>query len=163
MKKEILIVLGSPNSPNGELSTISKSRLDFCANIYEEGNLILCTGGWGEHFNTSSRAHAVYAKNFLIKKGCLETDFLSAALSQNTVDDAIKIKEILSKIDKLKLAVITSDYHLDRVQLIFSEILNKFKIRYLGVKSNLVKIQLQHLIKHEKNAKLSILNNGLYY
>ena len=30
--------------------------------IHRKGDLILCTGGWGIHFNTGSEAHAVYAK-----------------------------------------------------------------------------------------------------
>ena len=30
MDKEILVVLGSPNSPTGELSIMAKERLDFC-------------------------------------------------------------------------------------------------------------------------------------
>ena len=49
MEKEVLVVLGSPNSPSGELSDISKSRLDCCRKMFSKGQLILCTGGWGPH------------------------------------------------------------------------------------------------------------------
>jgi len=163
MRKDVLIILGSPNSPSGELSNISKSRLDYCASLYSIGKLILCTGGRGKHFNTSSEEHAVYAKRYLIEKGVLECDFLDFALSENTVDDAVKIKIIISKLDNPNLTIITSDYHLERVQLIFQEILNEFSINYIGVQSNPKKNQLQHLIKHEKKAIKSILKNGLYY
>ncbi len=67
MKKEVLIVLGSPNSPSGKLSDISLSRLNYCVNHYQPGNLILCTGGWGAHFNTSEHAHASLARQYLIE------------------------------------------------------------------------------------------------
>ena len=163
MKKEVLIVLGSPNSPSGELSNISKSRLDYCASLYSTGKLILCTGGWGKHFNTSSEAHAVYAKKYLVEKGVLECDFLDFALSENTVDDAIKIKKIISKLENLNLTIITSDYHLERVQLIFQEILKDFNFNCIGVQSNLEKDQLQRHMKHERKAINLIINNGLYY
>lgn len=163
MKNEVLIVLGSPNSPAGELSEISKSRLDFCANIYSEGMLVLCTGGWGEHFNTAKEAHAFYAKKYLIKKGIQKDDFLDFALSENTVDDAVKIKEIVAKLEQPRLTVITSDYHLERVQLIFGEILHGYNIKYMGAPGNIENHLLQHLINHEKEAIQSIVKNGLYY
>lgn len=119
MKKEVLIILGSPNSPSGKLSDISLSRLNYCVNHYQTGNLILCTGGWGAHFNTSEHAHASLAKQYLIENGILEAVFLDFALSGNTVEDAVKAKEILSKLDNIKLTIITSDYHVNRVKLIF--------------------------------------------
>tara|TARA_R110000868_G_scaffold328512_1_gene589329 strand:+ start:1322 stop:1549 length:228 start_codon:yes stop_codon:yes gene_type:complete len=75
MKKEVLVVLGSPNSPTGALSDISKSRLNFCLENYSEDQKVLCTGGWGDYFNTSNKPHADYAKAYLIKKGVLEKIF----------------------------------------------------------------------------------------
>ena len=163
MNKEVLIILGSPNSPSGELSAISKSRLDYCARLHSRGKLILCTGGWGQQFNTSSEAHAIYAKRYLVKKGVLAGDFLDFALSENTVDDAIKIKKIVSKLENPSLTIITSDYHLERVQLIFHEILKDFNLNFFGVQSNLEDDQLQRLIAHEKVAIALIAKNGLYY
>ncbi|MDD7885289.1 YdcF family protein [Flavivirga sp. 57AJ16] len=163
MEKEVLIILGSPNSPSGKLSAISISRLNYCANRYQKGNLILCTGGWGAHFNTSKNSHASIAKQFLIKKGLLEEDFLDFALSGNTVDDAVKIKPIISKLGKVKLTIITSDYHLKRVELIFNEILEGYTMDFIGVKSHLEQEVYNTLVQHEKKAINSILKNGLYY
>ncbi|MDN5214759.1 YdcF family protein [Fulvivirgaceae bacterium BMA12] len=163
MKKEVLIVLGAPNSPTGELSNIAKSRLDYCASIYSKGKRVLCTGGWGEHFNTAPEAHAVYAKRYLIEKGVFEEDFLAFALSQNTVDDAIKVKKIISNITASKWTIITSDFHKERVVLIFQEILKGFDFTFTGVKSNLENDHLERLIKHEQEAVQLILRNGLYY
>lgn len=163
MKKEVFIILGSPNSPSGRLSDISISRLNYCVNRYEKGNLIICTGGWGEHFNTSKSSHATFAKRYLIEKGLLEEDFLDFALSGNTVEDAVKIKPIISKLKKIKLTIITSDYHLNRVKIIFNEILENYTMDFIGVESNLEQEEYNALILHEKNAINSIVQNGLYY
>ncbi len=163
MKNEVLIVLGSPNSPDGELSEISKSRLELCANVYSKGTLVLCTGGWGEHFNMAKEAHAFYAKDYLIKKGIQKGDFLDFALSENTVDDAVKIREIVANLEQPRLTIITSDYHLERVQLIFGEILHGYDIEFTGAQSNLERDHLQNLDKHEKEAIKTIVENGLYY
>lgn len=160
---EVLIVLGSPNSPFGKLSNISKSRLDYCKNTYVKGKLVLCTGGWGSHFNTSNSSHATYAKEYLIEKGISEKDFLEFALSKNTVDDAVKTKSIISSLNNVRLTIITSDYHLDRVELIFNKILDKYDMKFVGVKSNLNKEKYDLLLQHEKKAIKTILENGLYY
>jgi len=163
MIKEVLIVLGSPNSPSGRLSDISKSRLNYCKKLYNIGKLILCTGGWGSHFNTSNNSHASYAKEYLLKKDISTNDFLEFALSSNTVDDAVKIKPILSNLNNIKPIIISSDYHIDRVELIFNEILSEYKMKFIGVKSNLKKEKYEHLAQHETRAITSILKNGLYY
>ena len=163
MKKEVLIVLGSPNSPSGALSDISISRLNDCVNRYQKGNLILCTGGWGAHFNISKSSHAALAKQYLIEKGILEEDFLDFALSGNTVDDAVKIKPIISKLEKYKLTIITSDYHLNRVKIIFNKILENYSMDFIGVESNLDQEAYNALMQHEKNAINAIEQNGLFY
>ncbi|WP_341215576.1 YdcF family protein [uncultured Wocania sp.] len=163
MKKHILIVLGSPNSPEGILSDISKSRLNLCASMYSKNNLVICTGGWGNHFNTANKPHAYYAKAYLIKKGVVEKDFLDHAISSNTVEDAVKIKQIIENLNGIRLTIITSDYHLNRVKLIFNEILKPFELDFVGAKSNLDKVHYDSLVNHEKKAIKSILDNGLYY
>ena len=159
----MLVVLGAPNASSGKLSKISKSRLDCCANLYESGMYVLCTGGWGKHFNISKEPHAVYAKQYLLKKGISESDFLKFALSGNTVEDAVMIKPIISKLENPKLAIITSDYHLERVRLIFDEILIDHKLEYIGTPTMLSKTKLEKLINHEQSAISQIKENGLYY
>lgn len=161
--KDVLIILGSPNSPNGELSSISLSRLKMCLDYYSKGKAVLCTGGWGPHFNTAEQAHAFYAKAYLREHGIAENDFLDFALSSNTVDDAVKAKEILSKLKEVRLTVISSDYHMNRVKLIFNIILDSYKIDFVSSKSDLSGEAYEILTKHEEKAIDSILKNGLYY
>jgi len=165
MELEILAVLGSPNSPSGELSNISKSRLDLCKQIFNLNQLILLTGGWGKHFNISDNPHALYGKSYLINQGIPESAFLDFALSENTVDDALKIKSILKDFDQknIYLSIITSDYHVERVKLIFSKILNGYKMKFLGAQCELSDKELRNLKEHEKNAIEEIKQNGLYF
>jgi len=163
MSKRILIVLGSPNSHDGELSSIAKNRLDVCFKSFVTDDKILCSGGWGEHFNTSKRSHAYHAKEYLLEKGILESCFLRPALSSNTVDDAVKIKEIVSDFKEPKLLVVTSDFHIERTKLIFNEILKEYTIEYLGALNNLLKQELKIIVEHEKKAIHKIIKNGLYY
>lgn len=162
-EKEVLVVLGSPNSPSSELSDISKSRLNYCLKKFKKGQVVLLTGGWGPHFNTSDKPHAFYGREYLINNGLSEKDFLEFALSENTVDDAVKIKPILSELKNIKLIIITSDYHVDRVKLIFKEILDKYEMKFVGVESGLDREKLLELMRHENNAINSIKQNGLYY
>jgi vancomycin permeability regulator SanA len=161
--KNIVIVLGSPNSPTGELGDLSLERLNCCKALYKKGDLILCTGGWGTHFNTSSYSHASLAKSYLVAKGISEEVFLKFALSQNTVDDAVKVKETLKTIENCNLTIITSDFHLERVTLIFNEILKDYKLKFIGAKSSMDIETYNRVVAHEKKAVQSIIKNGLYY
>ena len=87
----------------------------------------------------------------------------TANIKSEIYPDAVKIKKIISKLESPKLTIITSDYHQERVQLIFNEILEGFHVSCTGVPSQLDKVQLQRLIKHERKAINLIIKNGLYY
>lgn len=159
---EVLVVLGAPNSPEGVLSGIAKSRSDCAANLYSEGKLILCTGGWGKHFNTSTKAHAVYSKDYLMTRGIPESAFLELAFSGNTVEDALISKKILSLLEEPQITIITSDYHLERVKLIFGEVLKDFTFNCIGVRSEFLEPEERaKLVTHEQSAIHSIIQNGL--
>jgi len=160
---EILVVLGSPNSISGTLSAISTSRLDYCLQHFNTSKRILCTGGFGAHFNKSNTAHAIYAKEYLLKKGIPEDSFLRPALSSNTVDDAVKINAIIATQKQIKLTIISSDYHLQRVTYIFNKILKEYPKTYIGVPSNLATKTLTKLQQHEKKSLEKMRREGLYY
>jgi len=163
MNKRILITLGAPNSSSGILSSIAKNRLDACFKMFLKNDLILCTGSWGEHFNTSSLPHAYHSKKYLLEKGIPNANFLEPALSNNTVDDAVKVKEIISNYKESKLILITSDFHLDRARLIFNEILKNHTIDFVGAENGLPTDQLEKIVEHEKKSINKIIENGLYY
>lgn len=97
--KYIILLLGAPNDEQGRLSQMAQDRIDCAYNLYanNEHMTFLCTGGYGQHFNTTNRPHAYYAKQALIKKGVREEDFLPFILSTNTYEDFKISKEIIEK------------------------------------------------------------------
>jgi len=163
MSTKVIVVLGAANSPNGKLGTMAIERLEACYKLFTKEDLIVCTGGWGNHFNTTKQPHAFYAKEYLIKKGVENEAFLPFALSNNTVEDAVKVKEILAAILYDKLVIITSDFHLKRVQLIFDKIVKESNIEYCCVKSKMSKEERINVVKHENKALKKIQENGLYF
>jgi uncharacterized SAM-binding protein YcdF (DUF218 family) len=161
---EVIVVLGSPNFPDGTLGPIAFDRLQGCLSIFDPiKHKILCTGGFGAHFNTSPMAHANYLKNFLIEKGVPPTAFLPLALSSNTVEDAVMSLSILKDYEFKDLLIITSEYHLARVEFIFSEILKEFYLNFKAVTHHSMDDLLEPLIQHEKLAMQQLISNGLYY
>ena len=161
---EVIVVLGSPNFPDGTLGPIALDRLQGCLSIFNsQKHKILCTGGFGAHFNTSPVAHANYLKDFLIQKGVPSTAFLPLALSSNTVEDAVMSKSILMEVEYKDLIIITSDYHVARVKFIFTEILKDFNLNFKAVTHHSIDDVLEPLIQHEKVAMDQLISNGLYY
>ena len=161
--EHIIVVLGAPNDENGLLSNIAISRLNKCLEIYRPGSFVLCTGGWGANFNQAPQSHAHYASKYLISNGIDKTHFLEFALSAHTVEDAVKTKKIIEPFLPVKLSLITSDFHLERAQLIFDKILQIPDIEYIGAPTNMAKKSLEQLITHEKKSIEEIIKNGLYY
>ena len=162
--KNVIIILGSPNSKNGRLGKIAIGRAKKCLEVFNpKTDMILCTGGFGIHFNVTSKLHAEYLKQYLIKKRISKTSFLPFAISSNTVEDATKSKEILLNDNFVKLTIITTEYHAKRVQLIFDEILADYEKTYLNVPNNMSEKSLKKFQEHESKAIEGILRNGLYY
>ena len=162
--KDVIIILGSPNSGKGRLGKIAIGRAKKCLEIFHpETDLILCTGGFGLHFNATATPHAEYLKRYLIKNEIPSMAFLPFANSSNTVQDATKSKEILLKSGFKKITIITTEYHSARVKLIFDEILSEFEKTYLSVPNDMSIRNLQKFQKHESKAIEGILSNGLYY
>lgn len=160
----VIIVLGSPNFPDGTLGPIAIDRLRACISIFNSQiHKILCTGGYGAHFNTSALPHSYYLKNYLIKNGIPENSFLPEVFSSNTVEDAVMSEVILQDYDFKDLLIITSQYHQARVKFIFTKILKGFSINYWTVTHQDIDEQLIPLINHEKKALHQIKSNGLYF
>jgi len=161
---EVIVVLGSPNFPDGTLGPIALDRLQGCLSIYDPAkHKILCTGGFGTHFNTSPIAHASYLKNYLIEQGVSSAAFLPLALSSNTVEDAVMSISILKETEFKDLIIITSEYHVARVKFIFTEILKDFHLNFKAVTHHSIDGVLEPLIQHEKMAMDQLISNGLYY
>jgi uncharacterized SAM-binding protein YcdF (DUF218 family) len=122
----LIVVLGSPNDDQGNLSLMGQGRVDLAYQRHTElqslGWKFLLTGGFGEHFNRTKIPHAHYAKQRLVSIGVPETDFVEFALSRNTVDDALQSRPIVERYNCLSLLVVSSDFHIPRVEFVFRSV-----------------------------------------
>jgi uncharacterized SAM-binding protein YcdF (DUF218 family) len=154
----LIIVLGSPNSEQGELYNIAKERCERA--VLEASNhpsyKILLTGGYGLHFNTTTRPHAYYLRNYLVACGIHEAKFVEYAESQNTLEDASLSKPIVLKYRPPHVIVITSDYHFDRARFVFDR---EFSDEDIAIDFSVVQtdkdkceVDLDALIEHEQEA-----------
>jgi len=154
-----IIILGSPNDNKGNLSLIAKTRLIQAA---KELSLhpcfkILLTGGFGKHFNDTNLPHWKYSKDFLIKELSVSPDsFLDESIeSANTVEDIEKAKPIFQKYNFEKIILVTSGFHLKRVEYIIEKAvdLKENTLSYSCAPDNeLGEEALKELNAHEKQA-----------
>lgn len=108
--KSRLLLLGSPNDNRGNLSQIAIDRVNCAYGVYKSNVSVklLCTGGFGEQFNTTGIPHAHYAKKRLVEMGADPDDFLPFVLSSNTYEDFDKAKVTIEEYLPDILIVITS-------------------------------------------------------
>lgn len=152
----VMVILGAPNDNRGKLSAIAKSR---CDKAYSEflkvpTMKVLCTGGFGDHFNTSSTAHGELTKQYLLEQGIPKSAFLETVLSRFTFEDAILAKPILAKIKINHLHLVTSEFHLARVHYVFKHVFPDLRLTTSAAVTPLPSEQLKQLIAHEEKAML---------
>jgi len=159
----IIIILGSPNDDQGNLSETATGRLAQGLVEFRRRKeyKILCTGGFGEHFNTTDKPHAFYAVRHLISEGVPESDILEIVKSSNTVEDALLSKPIITKHGVRSLIVVSSDFHMKRVRHIFKQVFKKFDLTYSGAKTSFSKEQYRSLRNHEKRELESLRKKGI--
>jgi uncharacterized SAM-binding protein YcdF (DUF218 family) len=148
----IIIILGSPNDEQGNLSEMATKRLAQGLSEWRKhkGYKILCTGGFGEHFNTTDRPHALYAVQHLIGKGVSKSDILEIVKSRNTVEDAVLSKPIIVKHGVSTLVIVSSDFHMDRVRHVFKRVFKGFDLTFSSAKTFFSKERIRALRNHEK-------------
>lgn len=159
----IIIILGSPNDEHGNLSETATGRLAQGLVEFRRHRdyKILCTGGFGEHFNTTDKPHAHYAIQYLIQEGISEKDILEIAKSGNTLEDALLSKSIVDKHDVRSLVVVTSDFHMKRVKHIFKKMFKGYDLAFSSAKTSFSKERYRALRKHEKTELERLRKNGI--
>ena len=159
IKNGCILILGSPNDKEGNLSLIAKTRLMQGAKelSLHPGFKILLTGGFGKHFNDTNLPHWKYAKDFLIKELAVSPDsFLEECIeSANSVEDVEKARPIFQKYNFDKIILVTSEFHLNRVKYIIEKAVD-LKENTLSFScaadKELDKELLKELYKHEELA-----------
>lgn len=123
------------------------------------GYAILPTGGFGQHFNRTARPHAFYTRRYLLEHDVPEEDILEPVYSSFTKEDASLSKLVVISYRIRNVVVVTSDFHVARVKLIFGREFSGFQLSYKGSKTMLPKHELDLLIQHEKNALAAMTDN----
>lgn len=149
-----IVILGSPNDKHGKLLSIAISRAEAALAEYNKTRdcKLLCTGGFGEHFNSTNIPHGQYMQEYLIDNGISPSSFIEIALSSFTLEDATLSKPILDKYSITRCILVTSDFHMARAKLVFNQVMPNMDIECLAAKTLLSEVALQKLIRHEKNA-----------
>jgi uncharacterized SAM-binding protein YcdF (DUF218 family) len=168
---EIIMILGSPNTDDGRLYDVAVSRCKLALVEFEKNPAakFLLTGGYGAHFNRSSKPHAAYLEEYLIQAGVKRDSILEYAKSANTIEDAALSKPIIKKYQAPNLKIITSDYHLARAEYIFREIYRDLDLNltFLAAPSDEEgsELNIKELKKHETNALQKLQQKGIenYY
>jgi uncharacterized SAM-binding protein YcdF (DUF218 family) len=152
----IIILLGSPNTDQGQLLSVARERCERAIWEYRRhpGYKILPTGGFGAHFNTTGQPHALYLKAYLVAHGVPEGDILEFAASRNTVEDATLSCPIVKKHGARRAIVVTSDYHADRAQYVFERLCTGVDLAFSPCATDeaTCDLDLKALKEHEKRA-----------
>ena len=76
MMKTAIVVLGSPNDTQGNLSAIAIERCRQVLSEYRRtpGAKIIPTGGWGEYFNTTTQPHGHYVRKYSVLRRSNSSD-----------------------------------------------------------------------------------------
>ncbi|WP_159473765.1 YdcF family protein [Dyadobacter sp. 3J3] len=163
---KIILVLGSPNEPDGTLSEMAKTRLAVCQKLYETGNYkIVLTGGFGPHFNTTDKPHAYYLMQNLLLNTIRYDDIIALITSSHSVEDATLSKWIIAKYEPEEIIIVTSEYHFERAKIIFDAVYAPFSdFSFVLASSGTVDPQiLNPLIQHEKIAVQDLLDHGVRF
>ena len=149
----VVFLLGATNDALGNLSSVAAERCLEAAAVYRNhiGFSVLPTGGFGD-FNRTSKPHAHYTRNFLLRLGVPAKDILEPVLSRFTLEDAILSQPIVSRHGVKDLIVVTSDFHRKRVELIFKKTFAGYSLRFYGSKTDLPEAELEVLRRHEQEA-----------
>jgi uncharacterized SAM-binding protein YcdF (DUF218 family) len=162
----LIVVLGSPNDDQGNLSEMGRGRIELAFQKYTElrphGWKLLLTGGFGEHFNRTATPNAQYAKQLLTARGVRESDFVEFALSRNTVDDALQSRPIVERHNCPSLLVISSDFHIPRVEFVFQSVFPDRIVAFAGAPylEARAPVESERLTAHEQKELASLRERG---
>jgi uncharacterized SAM-binding protein YcdF (DUF218 family) len=136
-KLECIVVLGFGLQKKGKVPNILKSRLDAAIELYRNNlcSKLIMTGGLSNKNWGMTEAEGM--RRYAIQKGVGKEDILKEEASTDTIGNAYFLKQRILKPNKWKnLAVVTSDFHLERSKIIFKKVLGKnYRINFIGTKA----------------------------
>ncbi|MGI2259279.1 YdcF family protein [Shewanella sp. GXUN23E] len=158
MLQQLIIQLGAPNHSDGSLSAIALGRCQTTAKLSQQypDAAILCTGGFGEHFNQTVMPHWHWVHLELKRQGIAAYRLPAGIDSRFTFEDAsLTLTWLLQQqsvqADNTELIIVTSDFHMPRAELIFNALLPNWQKHYLSAPTPLPEAEQQRLRQHELN------------
>ncbi len=167
--ESLIVVLGSPNDQEGNILEIGRSRLEKSLEVLQDNpdSAVIVTGGFGEHFNTTTKPHCHYAKEYLRQKllnsSALDNLLSEEILSSNTIEDASLLIPLVKEHNITKMMVVTSDFHLQRAKFIFNQFYPDVSLSFYASNSQDFKSadELYTLRQHEALSLDRMIDNGL--
>jgi uncharacterized SAM-binding protein YcdF (DUF218 family) len=122
--------------------------------------MIIPTGGWGAHFNTTAKPHGLYVRDFLAGCGIPDSAFTECIESSNTIEDARFSRPVVDRYGFRRLIVVTSDFHVARARYFFTREFADTNLEFSGSLTHLPEEQLEERIAHERNALARLAKNS---
>jgi len=160
MNIEAIIVLGY-ESNSGRLSDLCNQRLERAYKLYSGKKVpIILSGGYSLKSKKGvGSSEAKIMKKTAINLGVNKKDILLEEESRDTQSNAYFTKQIVKQNNWSNILVVTSDFHLMKTRFFFNFVYGpKFKISYIGVKTNLSKEEQEEIKEKEKRSKNIMVN-----
>ena len=167
---DLIIVMAGGLDDKGQIHPWVKNRLDTAIDLYEQTpKLILCTGGGTYHkpplLNKEKFVihESTACAEYLIANGVKSSDVIKEWASYDSLA-SVYFCMLLCVIPRgfKKVGVITSNFHMKRVSMLFKWIFGlhseEYKFMFIQVKDIMDKEKLQSRNQREKNSVQSLKN-----
>jgi len=151
---EAIIVLGH-ESDKEKLSDLCIKRLEKALEIYSKKEVsIIFSGGHSLKSKLEGPSEAALMNKYALQKGVNPKNIILEENSRDTQGNAYFTKQIIKKKGWKRILVITSDFHILKTKFLFDFIYGpKFKISYIGVKTNLTEGKIKKIKEKEKKSQ----------
>lgn len=166
----LVFILGSSNAADGSLSSISLARVEtaIAAQKRDVDRVLLATGGFGLHFNTSKTPHRELVYRYSAVRGAVfdraqPTDLLSS----NTVEDLVLIGDFARTLGLVSYDIVTTSFHTPRCHFILNCLALDHAVNV--IQANDPADLGRDIVDHEAralaqlNAQGGVLVGGLFY
>ena len=158
--RRFIVVLGAPNDERGELLPAAHGRAEAALQRFRRSPAsgVVLLGGFGAHFNTTTRPFHEYMEAFLTARGLPAAAIVGRLPTATTIDDAAQCAAFFAPRTAagggpLHLAIVTSDFHVARAHLLFERAFaGQADIEMVAAPSGLPRDELVRALAHESEA-----------
>ena len=161
MQKDVIVVLGSGISSSGTLLPKGQKRVEKAVELYNDGTAerLIMSGCFSWHRDdVPPKTEAEAMKDCAVSLGVPSENVLMENHSKDTLGNVFFTKlQFLEEHGWYNIAVVTSDYHKDRVAFLCQKILGSdYSTEVIGVDAELSADEREERMKHEQNKLMYI-------